>query len=190
MEVLYPRCAGLDVHKDTVVASARLAAGRGTVSGSVGLCSALCSAVSPTRKGCSAQAARSIALVDSGWPRLCQPSTLRMVIWPGASGAQNSMAAVSAEGRTVWVLMRRLNPSWSRSTAFVARADLHWLAGRRVKLNNRPPASSKLPAGARDFNPPFRREARRRASISLGGAPETLAREAGGGSPGRPARAW
>ena len=28
MEVFYPRCAGLDVHKDTVVASARLAAGR------------------------------------------------------------------------------------------------------------------------------------------------------------------
>ena len=28
MEVLYPRCAGLDVHKDTVVASARLATGR------------------------------------------------------------------------------------------------------------------------------------------------------------------
>src|SRR5918998_3891242 len=28
MEVLYPRCAGLDVHKDTVVASARLASGR------------------------------------------------------------------------------------------------------------------------------------------------------------------
>ena len=28
MQVLYPRCAGLDVHKDTVVASARLAAGR------------------------------------------------------------------------------------------------------------------------------------------------------------------
>jgi transposase len=28
MEVLYPRCAGLDVHKDTVVASARLAAER------------------------------------------------------------------------------------------------------------------------------------------------------------------
>jgi transposase len=31
MEVLYPRCAGLDVHKDTVVASARLAAGREVV---------------------------------------------------------------------------------------------------------------------------------------------------------------
>jgi transposase len=28
VEVFYPRCAGLDVHKDTVVASARLAAGR------------------------------------------------------------------------------------------------------------------------------------------------------------------
>src|SRR5918993_1654800 len=28
MEVLYPRCAGLDVHKDAVVASARLATGR------------------------------------------------------------------------------------------------------------------------------------------------------------------
>ena len=31
MEVLYPRCAGLDVHKDTVVASARRAAGREVV---------------------------------------------------------------------------------------------------------------------------------------------------------------
>ena len=28
MEVIHPRCAGLDVHKDTVVASARLASGR------------------------------------------------------------------------------------------------------------------------------------------------------------------
>ena len=28
MQVLYSRCAGLDVHKDTVVASARLASGR------------------------------------------------------------------------------------------------------------------------------------------------------------------
>ena len=27
MEVLYPRCAGLDVHKATVVAAVRLAAG-------------------------------------------------------------------------------------------------------------------------------------------------------------------
>jgi hypothetical protein len=29
MEVLYPRCAGLDVHKDTVVAAVRLTDGRG-----------------------------------------------------------------------------------------------------------------------------------------------------------------
>src|SRR4051794_41444118 len=29
MEVLYPRCAGLDVHKATVVAAVRLAAGGG-----------------------------------------------------------------------------------------------------------------------------------------------------------------
>jgi len=33
------------------------------------------------------------------------------VIWPDASSAQNSIAAVSAEGSTVWVLMRRLNSS-------------------------------------------------------------------------------
>src|SRR3954463_12765411 len=49
-----------------------------------------------------------------------QPSTFLIVIWPEASSAQNSMAAVSAEGRTVWVLIRRLNSSCRRSTAFVA----------------------------------------------------------------------
>ena len=32
MEVLYPRCAGLDVHKDTVVACVRLAAAGGVSS--------------------------------------------------------------------------------------------------------------------------------------------------------------
>src|SRR3954451_4353465 len=37
------------------------------------------------------------------------PSTLRMVIWPEASRAQNSIAAVSPDGSTVWVLIRRLN---------------------------------------------------------------------------------
>jgi hypothetical protein len=41
--------------------------------------------------------------------RVCQPSTLRMLICPEASSAQNIIAAVSAEGSTVWVLMRRLN---------------------------------------------------------------------------------
>src|ERR671939_366289 len=61
---------------------------------------------------------------------VCQPSTLRMLIWPEASRAQNSMAAVSAEGSTVWVLMRRLNSSCSRSMAFVVRADFHWPGGQ------------------------------------------------------------
>src|SRR5580693_6334555 len=51
--------------------------------------------------------------------RLCQPSTLRILIWPEASSAQNNMAAVSAEGSTVRVLIRCLNSSCSRSIAFV-----------------------------------------------------------------------
>src|SRR4051812_38728070 len=51
--------------------------------------------------------------------RVCQPSTLRMLIWPEASSAQNSMAAVSADGNTVCVLILRLNSSCSRSIAFV-----------------------------------------------------------------------
>lgn len=35
--------------------------------------------------------------------RLCQPSALRIVIWPEASRAQNNMAAVSAEDSKVCV---------------------------------------------------------------------------------------
>ena len=50
---------------------------------------------------------------------VCQPSILRILIWPEASSAQNSMAAVSADGSTVCVLIRRLNSSCSRSIAFV-----------------------------------------------------------------------
>jgi hypothetical protein len=57
---------------------------------------------------------------------LCQPSTLRIVIWPEASRAQNNIAAVSAEGSTVWVLIRRLNSSCNRSIAFDVRIDFHW----------------------------------------------------------------
>jgi len=38
---------------------------------------------------------------------VCQPSTLRMLIWPEASSAQNSMAAVSADGSTVCVLIHQ-----------------------------------------------------------------------------------
>lgn len=50
---------------------------------------------------------------------VCQPSIFRIEIWPDAISAQNSMAAVSAEGSTVWVLMRRLNSSCRRSIALV-----------------------------------------------------------------------
>src|SRR5689334_8582670 len=75
-----------------------------------------------------------------------------MVIWPEASNAQNSIAAVSAEGSTVCVLIRRLNSSWSRSIALVVRADFHWLSGSRVKVKSRSPASSKLSATARHFS--------------------------------------
>src|SRR4030081_3341629 len=53
---------------------------------------------------------------------VCQPSTLRMLIWPEASNAQNSIAAVSAYGSTGCVLILRLNSSCSRSIAFVVRA--------------------------------------------------------------------
>src|SRR6266850_590014 len=78
--------------------------------------------------------------------RVCQPSTLRMLICPEASSAQNIIAAVSADGSTVWVLIRRLNSSCNRSMAFVVRALLHCSGGSRVKVNSRSPASSRLVA--------------------------------------------
>src|SRR5512134_3458608 len=61
----------------------------------------------------------SLGLVAS----VCQPSTLRMVICPEASSAQNSMAAVSGDGSTVWVLIRRRS-AWYRSRlSFSWRVD-------------------------------------------------------------------
>src|SRR5512132_2504946 len=72
------------------------------------------------------QAARSMTASVGLVASVCQPSTLRMVICPDASSAQNNIAAVSGDGRTVWVLMRRLNSSCSRSTALVVRAERHW----------------------------------------------------------------
>ena len=68
---------------------------------------------------------------------VCQPSTLRMLICPEASSAQNNIAAVSADGSTVWVLIRRLNSSCRRSIAFVVLALRHWVGGRRVKVKRR-----------------------------------------------------
>ena len=97
---------------------------------------------------------------------VCQPSTLRMLIWPEASSAQNNIAAVSADGSTVCVLIRRLNSSCNRSIAFVVRALRHWLGGRRVKVNSRSPASSRLSATARCLSRHLRMKALRRASIS------------------------
>ena len=90
--------------------------------------------------------------------RPCQPSTLRMLIWPEASSAQNSMAAVSADGSTVCVLILRLNSSCSRSIAFVVRTLRHWSGGRRVKVKSRSPASSRLSATARCLSRHLRNE--------------------------------
>src|SRR5512147_2960558 len=116
----------------------------------------------------TAQAARSMTASVGLVGSVCQPSTLRMVICPEASGAQNSIAAVSADGSAVWVLMRRLNSSCSRSTALLVRAERHWPGGRRVKVNSRSPASSRLSATARHFSRHLRRKALRRSSTSFG----------------------
>src|SRR5437660_11441218 len=96
--------------------------------------------------------------------RVCQPSILRMLICPEASNAQNNIAAVSADGSTVCVLIRRLNSSWSRSIALVVRALFHWLGGSRVKVKSRSPASSRLSATALHLSRHLRRKARRRCS--------------------------
>ena len=109
--------------------------------------------------------------------RLCQPSTLRMLIWPEASSAQNNMAAVSADGSTVCVLILRLNSSCSRSIAFVVRTLRHRLCGRRVKvksrrlvLGNRVGRAAIAPGSTRALVDPIR-----------GGAPAVgrMARQAG-----------
>ena len=56
-----------------------------------------------------------------------------MVIWPDASSAQNSIAAVSADGSTVCVLIRRLNSSCSRSPAFVRAPEGNGCAERFIR---------------------------------------------------------
>jgi hypothetical protein len=69
---------------------------------------------------------------------------------------RNNMAAVSADGSTVCVLILRLNSSCSRSTALVVRALRHWLGGKRVKVKSRSPASSRLLAILRRASTSFR----------------------------------
>src|SRR6202163_4846552 len=81
--------------------------------------------------------------------RVCQPSTLRMLICPEASSAQNMIAAVSADGSTVWVLIRRLNSSCNRSIALVVRRLRHWLRGQRAILQ--PPFADEGLAASRDL---------------------------------------
>src|ERR1700729_1627749 len=81
-----------------------------------------------------------------------------MVIWPEANKAQNSIAAVSAHGNTVWVLILSLNSSCSLSMALLVRIDLHWLGGKRVNVNSLSPASSRLSATARHLSAHFRKK--------------------------------
>ena len=97
--------------------------------------------------------------------KVCHPSTLRIVIWPEASSAQNIIAAVSAQGSTVWVLIRRLNSSCNRSIAFEVRIDFHWLGGKRVKVKSLSPAS--LRPGRRPTAAAAERTASRTISSSL-----------------------
>ena len=103
---------GLLVEKQVVVAEVRPAhvpmevlrlqverkrVGEGAVANDVGIdCGAFSGGVKV-----SAQAARSMGGSVGFSASVGQPSTFLMVIWPDASSAQNSMAAVSAEGRTV-----------------------------------------------------------------------------------------
>ncbi len=76
------------------------------------------------------------------------------------------MAAVSADGSTVWVLILRLNSSCRRSMALVVLALFHWLDGKRAKANSRSPASSGLSATGRCRSRHLRRKALRRSAIS------------------------
>src|SRR3989442_10170948 len=90
-----------------------------------------------------------------------------MLICPEASNAQNSMAAVSADGSTVWVLILRLNSSCNRSMALVVRTLRHCPGGRRVKVKSRSPASSRLSATARCLSRHLRMKALRRARLDF-----------------------
>ena len=53
-----------------------------------------------------------------------------------------------------------------RISRLEVRAERHWLDGRRVKVNSRSPASSRLSATAWHFSRHLRRKALRRCSIS------------------------
>jgi hypothetical protein len=56
-----------------------------------------------------------------------------MVICPEGKQGPEQHGGVSAEGRTVCGLIRRLNSSCERPMAFLVHALFHWLGGRRAK---------------------------------------------------------
>ena len=96
-----------------------------------------------------------------GWARVCHPSILRMVVWPEASRAQRSIGTVSAQGSTVWVLIRRRNSSFSRWVALVVRAAFHCVGARRVGAGESEQAICGLFKAVSDraaLDPPFAQE--------------------------------
>jgi hypothetical protein len=84
----------------------------------------------------------------------------------GGEEGQSSMGTVSAQGSTVWILMRLRNSSFRRSMALVVLANFHTSGGRPVKANSRSPASSRLSATARHSRRHLLRNALRRVAIS------------------------
>ena len=109
-----------------------------------------------------------------------------MVICPEASSAQNSMAAVSAQGSTVSSLDPALNSSCNRSIAFEVRIDFHWLGGNRVNVNSLSPAS--LP-GCRRRRRHLRRHLRMNALPRVSTSPAASRRRSCRGSRSRFPRA-
>jgi hypothetical protein len=95
------------------------------------------------------QAARSNWLIDGLGGERLPAIDLAHVDLVGGESKPNNIAAVSAEGSTVCVLIRRLNSSCRRSIALVVRTLRHWLGGSRVKVKSRSPASARLSATAR-----------------------------------------
>ncbi|MGH6852018.1 MAG: hypothetical protein ACREDJ_02240 [Methylocella sp.] len=98
--------------------------------------------------------------------RLRQPSTFRITICPDARDAHHNIAAVSALGGTVSILIRRLDtsrhPSWGACRTTIARdvrIDFLWLFRARVMVRSLAPASSKLAAAAWHFSGHLRLEA-------------------------------
>ncbi len=121
--------------------------------------------------------AMQIAIVAAGFtPSEADQLRRAMGTFKFTDGVKHSRhgPALSAEGRTVWVLILRLNSSCRRSMALVVRALFHWLGGSRANANRLPPASSRLSATARCRSRHLRKKALRRSSISALKLPTAL----------------